>query len=175
MKILKICMVVIFILFGGVTTFLNVYGIKLGVDFQNKACIGRVFYYQEKVLKNGVLKVHNPLKEGDFRVGNLYAFKLLNDIGFYKKGDVLLKRVIADFASDKVKVTKDSVIVTSKKTGITNIYPVKLPSKYQKKYEAEYELKTGEVFIIGDKDDSYDSRFLGPVSIADAHIYKVLL
>ena len=42
-------------------------------------------------------------------------------------------------------------------------------------YEAEYELKTGEVFIIGDKDDSYDSRFIGPVSIADAHIYKVLL
>ncbi|ENH3412108.1 signal peptidase I [Escherichia coli] len=96
--------------------------------------------------------------------GQLIAFNMPKTVPFINKGERVIK-IVAGVGGDKLRISMDGV-----KNG-NRFYKVnagKISSKYKIKpeeIEREIVVPPGEVFLVGQTEHSWDSRFWGPVKL----------
>jgi signal peptidase I len=105
-------------------------------------------------------------------VGSLYIIKLsetkmniIRKLGYHANTDTLLKRIVA-ISGDVVHVTNDGILINSHLLKHSKAYQFirgvalnPLPIGYNHK------LATNEYFVMGESDNSYDSRYFGVIGI----------
>jgi conjugative transfer signal peptidase TraF len=134
--------------------------------------IGGYSFNQTSSLPDSIYRVTSvqDAKVGD--IVNFCAPKIIENLpaGFCPGGkSSLLKRVVAA-AGDRVEVTANGVFIDGSLEPVKNSAPrenssngLALNAKFGK-----FELKAGELFVMGEHPDSYDSRYFGVVSGKDA-------
>ena len=192
------------LLSGSSLAFMAGSGWRLGIDLQERACIGRVFLFRKEPDLKTVL-IRDP---GRFR-DSLAALELAEDWYVFKKGAVLLKR-IGGVPGDSVLFEEGKLCLKEKPAGETasgrNVAG-KAPGKCQKLLSVpdkwrrvftrgffqgplrssdnpagrnkegipEYRIPQERLFLFGDQADSLDSRILGPFPLSRAaHVYRAI-
>ncbi|MGE4843514.1 MULTISPECIES: signal peptidase I [Buttiauxella] len=96
--------------------------------------------------------------------GSLIAFNMPKTVRFINEGEKVIK-IVAGVGGDKLRITMDGVY------NGTKFYAAnarRISHKYQvspKLIERELVVPDGEVFLIGQTDHSWDSRFWGTVKL----------
>lgn len=122
----------------------------------------------------GIYKVSEQdvksLKKGDYVLACINDKDSLNAFshGFITSGNCNNKtapvgKMIVAMALDEVKVTVDSVYVNGYKLKHSKPASKLLSNEHLAKYES-YQLKEREYFLLNEKIDSFDSRYLGVFS-----------
>ena len=86
--------------------------------------------------------------------------------------EALLKRIVAR-AGDTVVETRDGVYINH--CLIRNSKPLALDGKkrpLEPFVVGAYELKTGEVWVMGEHSKSFDSRYYGPIKVSNIRSYR---
>lgn len=101
-------------------------------------------------------------KNRTFEVGELVAFTMPMDVPFIKKGATVVK-IVAGKGGDKIKVTMQGVYNGDR------FFPTDA-ERISKKYKIPKEsiervitVPDGDMFLVGQTDYSYDSRFWGTI------------
>lgn len=104
------------------------------------------------------------LKDKSVRVGNIIAFHMPKSVRFIRENEKVIK-IVAGVGGDRLRVTMDGVY-NGKKFYKANARRISV--KYNipaETIERELTIPEGEVFLIGQTDHSWDSRFWGPVKL----------
>lgn len=102
-------------------------------------------------------------KNKEFGVGDLVAFKMPMDVPFIKKNSTVVK-IVAGKGGDHLKITMHGVYNQGR------YFPAdaeRISKKYDippNKIERELIIPEGDMFLIGQTDYSYDSRFWGTIN-----------
>lgn len=111
---------------------------------------------------------------GFYRVYNQIYTPHKGDIVMVKitsQNDKLLKKVVA-LAGDRVKITNKKVYINNKAINNGSIYNCDTHGVPLKPYLVDKILEDDEIFIMGENDRSYDSRYFGPIKISQSLIFK---
>ncbi len=84
---------IIIAIWGIIFLIFTIFDLKIGIDFQEQKCLGSLFIYKEKDLNVLLNESHNIYACLD---DDVWALKLTKDIFPFKKGNVLIKRLIAE-------------------------------------------------------------------------------
>ncbi len=178
-------------------------GWRLGVDLQEKACIGRVFLFRkEQDLKTALS--HDLARFRD----TLAVLELGEDWFVFKKGSMLLKR-IGGVPGDSVRFEEGELCLKAEEAGEpasgSGVFGkgqgicqrlLAVPDKWRRVFTKgffqgpkasgnpagwhqegvpEYRIPQGRIFLSGDEADSLDSRILGPFPLSRAaHVYRAI-
>ncbi len=188
---------------GSSLAFMAGSGWRLGLDLQEKACIGRVFLFRkEQDLKTDI--VHDPARFRD----TLAVLELGEDWYVFKKGSMLLKR-IGGVPGDRIIFEEGELCLKAEAAGEPasgrGVFRkgqgicqrlLSVPDKWRRVFTkgffqgakasdnpagwhqegaSEYWIPQGRIFLSGDEADSLDSRILGPFPLSrSAHVYRAI-
>ena len=191
------------LVFGSSLAFMAGSGWRLGVDLQERACIGRVFLFRkEQDLKTALS--HDPARFRD----TLAVLELGEDWFVFKKGSMLLKR-IGGVPGDSVRFEEGELCLKAEAAGEpasgSSVFRkgqgncqrlLSVPDKWRRVFTKgffqgpkdsgnpagwhqegvpEYRIPQGRIFLSGDEADSLDSRILGPFPLSRAaHVYRAI-
>ena len=188
---------------GSSLAFMASAGWRLGIDLQERACIGRVFLFR----KDSDLKTALIRDPGMFR-DTLAVLELAEDWFVFKKGTSLLKR-IGGVPGDRIIFEAGELSLKAKAAGETasegrgfgkgkgNCQKLPaVPDRWRRVFTrgffqgpkdsgnpvgwhqegaSEYRIPQGRIFLSGDEADSLDSRILGPFPLSRAaHVYRAI-
>ncbi|MGV7963801.1 IncHI-type conjugal transfer protein TrhF [Photorhabdus tasmaniensis] len=103
-------------------------------------------------------------KDKSIKAGELIAFYMPKSVRFIPENERVIK-IVAGVGGDRLKVTMDGVLNGSK---FYKANAWRISIKYNippESIERELTIPKGEVFLIGQTDHSWDSRFWGPVKL----------
>lgn len=103
-------------------------------------------------------------KDKSVKVGNIIAFHMPKSVRFIRKNEKVIK-IVAGVGGDRLRVTMDGVYNGNK---FYKASARRIAVKYNipaETIERELTIPEGEVFLIGQTDHSWDSRFWGPVKL----------
>ncbi|WP_276525715.1 signal peptidase I [Photorhabdus heterorhabditis] len=103
-------------------------------------------------------------KDKSFHTGEMIAFNMPKTVRFINEGEKVIK-IVAGIGGEKIKVTMDGVYNGDK---FFKVNAQRISSKYKisrSTIEKELTIPEGKVFLVGQTDHSWDSRFWGPVRI----------
>ncbi|ELD1746247.1 IncHI-type conjugal transfer protein TrhF [Escherichia coli] len=104
------------------------------------------------------------LKDKSVKAGNIIAFHMPKSVRFIRENEKVIK-IVAGVGGDRLKVTMDGVYNGNK---FYKANARRISKKYNipaESIERELTIPKGEVFLIGQTDHSWDSRFWGPVKL----------
>jgi len=104
------------------------------------------------------------LKDKSVKAGNIIAFHMPKSVRFIHENEKVIK-IVAGVGGDRLRVTMDGVYNGNK---FYKANARRISVKYSipaESIERELTLPEGEVFLIGQTDHSWDSRFWGPVKL----------
>ena len=104
------------------------------------------------------------LKDKSVKAGNIIAFHMPKSVRFIRENEKVIK-IVAGVGGDRLKVTMDGVYNGDK---FYKANARRISKKYNipaESIERELTIPKGEVFLIGQTDHSWDSRFWGPVKL----------
>lgn len=103
----------------------------------------------------------------DVKRGDLAAFRMEKDNQYFKKGLKWIKMVGAQ-GGDKVQVTYDDMTVNGNiRYNINLWYTLSKLKMDLSEVTPELTLKPDELFMVGETQSSYDSRYWGPIQKQD--------
>ena len=171
-------------------------GWRIGADFQERTCIGRVFLFR----KNDVLE-NLAASPGDFR-NSLLAVELSGDWQGFRKGTLLIKEAGA-VSGDLVRFSEKGLCLAaagSENSGACRLLPG-IPAKWRRIFSngffqgrssgfgpqaaspgtakgllcKTFRIPENTVFLNGSREDSLDSRILGPFPLSRASaVYRAV-
>ena len=192
------------LLSGSSLAFMAGAGWRLGIDLQERACIGRVFLFRKEPDLKGSL-IHDPSRFRDA----LAALELAEDWYVFKKGTVLLKRIggvpgdSVLFEEGELCLKENTLGETASGRNVAGKDPgncqklLSVPDKWRRVFTRgffqgplrssdnpagrnkegvpEYRIPQERLFLSGDQADSLDSRILGPFPLSRAvHVYRAI-
>ena len=104
------------------------------------------------------------LKDKSVKAGNIIAFHMPKSVRFIRENEKVIK-IVAGVGGDRLRVTMDGVYNGSK---FYKANARRISMKYNipaESIERELTIAKGEVFLSGQTDHSWDSRFWGPVKL----------
>lgn len=115
------------------------------------------------------------------RLGKIIGLKLKKDFYPFKNGDFLIKQIVA-LESNVIEIEKGKIIVKANKISDNTYEVIKVYDLDTNLYmlnpklikDKSYVLKKDEIFLVGQKEGSLDSRLLGPFHVKDIDIYPVV-
>lgn len=110
----------------------------------------------------GIYQIQNTTP----KKGDLVIFKLLQN------NKILLKRVVAA-NGDFVKVDKNGVFINENLVTNSNIFKFDTKGNPLKNANINTNLQQNEIFVMGDHEKSFDSRYFGIINTNDIKIQKV--
>jgi conjugal transfer pilin signal peptidase TrbI len=88
--------------------------------------------------------------------------KIHDLIKFYKDGANLLK-IVDGVPGDRVEITADDVLINGQSLGVGGLDLHKTLQKDKSEFVTQYTLGEGEYFMAGRTENSFDSRYWGPI------------
>lgn len=179
--------------FAVFTVIISLLNLRIGIDLQERTCLGRVFVYRNEFLPPDKYFMTMKLKRKEESsasdtVKDVTAVRLLKDVAVFKKGSVLLKRYFAG-PGDTVRRNGNLITAQREPEGYA-VAALNLPVKsliadtdgkimhnikFIRVFSDSMTLAHDEHFLTGDSPYSLDSRIIGTFTGNEIELAEVLL
>lgn len=136
----------------------------LGVDTQDYSCLDQHVF---------LIDSHTRPTAADLVVGDLVAIRLTEaqrpTIATWEPHTIMVKRVEASVPGTRITISRSGIsfeLDGKRWTHGTALESSAKLGRSEASFERTFELKPGELFLMGDNPMSYDGRYYGPVTEA---------